>query len=800
MIIRRSAMRRPFPTPVLGPLLIVLLLSACDDSGPISPDRLGPLLHISDGSSGGNSELHFLTPLAPGPDSEQLGEPNLDVRPYLRVCETDMTTDGGTIPGFDSADGCVKDVTDEVTGSGTGLVMEHAGDGVYQANWSTGALAVGKHYRIEIWGLAFGMGERDDILAYDERWLFGWRDITNSPSVASCNQDPTQDFCRINYGQTIPVKVRIGRFVFCPEDRNCSFQFVQEGQDATLAALLGQEFVSLLIPGQTGTDFALGFEPCSEAENALVDGSIDLPTFGDCVKTVPQPGTGLLEDAPAVISFCSIAGDHNVNNQVNHRVLHHFSTDGNPDVISRIEAWPHAASCPDAQQFGFAAPEDTGNGIVRFARSVGERVLAWAAPRHLVARSSAARLDVGLGGQGFDLRSFWKAAVPGRFEYESPHFQSGLAGSQVELQARVVDLVGNPIPGATVRWRVDSSPGGAGISPAVFAVTGANGIATATATLSDDDGMNVFHAWGRGIANAPDAEDPGASPLTSCPALGSDGGLTGCNGPRNGDYVYGPFDPFMPLFHPHMDDGLGNPVYDAALQFPVRLASGTLPFEVHGCVQGRGTPTLDGTLGEGEWDCAETRTFPVSLSGGAATATLRWMNDSENFYIAVAVPGTDRQNSLRVEWHRNASGPSGTIDQNGYFTGARTLGADVWEVHPGSSPVARDMFIDNQCSGSSQTNCGQLDSAWGGGNASMAAFSNQAGMTVYELSHPLNSGDTCNGGSAGSRGCHGYTGLIDLSAGSGDTRGFFLSLRMGSGAQGNTVWPGFLQYLAVEIR
>jgi hypothetical protein len=799
-------MRRPSVPLLLGATLLpLLLLSSCDDSGPVSPDQLGPLLHISDGSSGGNPEFHFLTPLAPGPDSEGLGEPNLDLRPYLRVCETDMATDGSTIPGFDSADGCVKDVTAEVTGSGTGLVMEHKGNGEYQANWSTGSLTVGKHYRIEVWGLAFGMGERDDMLNYDDRLLFGWRDVTNSPSVASCNQDPTQDFCRVNYGQTIPVKVRIGRFVFCPEDRNCSFQFIQEGEDATLSALFGDQFVSLFIPGQTGTGFALGFEPCSEAENTQVDEAIDLPTFGDCVKTVPQPGTGLLTEAPAVISFCSVSGNHDKHDQVNHRVLHHFSTDGNPPEngnppeITRIDAWPHAASCPEAEYAGFAAPEDTGSGIVRFARSVGERVLAWAAPRHLVARSSAAaRLDVGLGGRGFELKSYWKAAVPGRFEYESPHFQTRLAGSEVALQARVVDLLGNPLPGATVRWRVDSSPGGAGISPAVFAVTGSNGIATATAALSDDEGLNVFHAWGKGIANAPDAEDPEAAPLANCPALGSDGGLTGCNGPRDDEYVYGPFDPFMPLFHPHMDDGPGNPAYDAALQLPVRLGKGTLPFEVYGCVLGRGTPTLDGQLGDGEWDCGNSRTFPVNLSGGSGVATLYWMNDDQNLYLAVAIPGTDRRNSLRVEWHRN--GENAPVSGGSIFAGTRTLGSDVWEVQPEESAVPRDMFIDNQCSGSSQTNCGQLDSEWGGSGLTLGAFSNQAGMTVYEVAHPLNSGETCNGNQAGSRGCHGYTGPIDLMAAPGDTRGFFLSLRMGSGAQGNTVWPGFLQYLAVEIR
>jgi hypothetical protein len=786
---------------------MVLVLASCQDEGPISSDQLGPLLHISDGGSGGNSEFFFLPPLAPGPDVVP-GDPNPDLRPFVRICETEMAADGSTLPGFDSAAGCVTDVTQAVTGSALGLEMVYQeSEGIYQVNWSTLSLEVGKHYRIEVWGLRFRGGkpvadERAEILASDGRWLFGWRDITNSPSVASCQQDGTQDFCRINYGQGVPIKAWIGEYVFCPVGRNCSVKFIASGEDATLGAILdGNTIADLFIPGQTGTDFAIGFEPCGAFEST-VDGFIDLPTFGDCVRTVPQPGAGLLDEgnnAPAVISFCSTTGDHDPFNQFNHHVLHHFSTEGDDAGVVKVEAWPHASSCPVAHHaFGTREPE---GGLARFVHNVRDRALELIAPRRLVARSGAAALDIGIGGQGFDLRSFWKAAVPAKFDYVTAgdHFRTLPAGSTVELEARVVDLFGQGVAGATVRWRVVSSPDGtAKANPPLIGVTDANGIARVEVELSEEDGDNVFEAWGRGIANAPDPEDPDALPLNSCALVApfnTSAGTGACNGPRGDELLTGPFDPFMPLGHPHMGDGVGSSEGD-----PVRLATGVLEFTVYGCVQGRGTPTIDGSLGEGEWDCANSTTFPVNLSGGSGTATLYWMNDDTHMYMAVAVPGTDRRNSLRIEWHRNDQ--NAPVSGGSMFTGTRVLGTDVWEFHPEESVTARDMFIDNQCSGSSATNCGQDDSAYGGQSRTTGGFSSSGGWSFYEIAHPLNSGDVCNGQRNGSRGCLGYTGPIDLvaQAGQGQVRGFFLSLRMGSGAQGNTVWPGFLNYLAVEIK
>jgi hypothetical protein len=78
-----------------------------------------------------------------------------------------------------------------------------------------------------------------------------------------------------------------------------------------------------------------------------------------------------------------------------------------------------------------------------------------------------------------------------------------------------------------------------------------------------------------------------------------------------------------------------------------------------------------------------------------------------------------------------------------------------------------------------------------------AAFNNSGGETVYEMSHPLTTSDMCT--LIGRKGCSSKF-PIDLNASAGDTRGFFLTLRLGSGAQGNTQWPGFLDYLMITIK
>jgi hypothetical protein len=801
-------------------LSLLLLLNACQDSGPISPDGMDPLLHISHGGTKwGNPQFQFRPPL--GPNLDPTAAPNEVLKPYVRICVTDED-DGGSSEGKTwpdvGWDGCVEDVTLAATGFAEGLVMEHTGEGEYKADWDTSPLLdLRDHegnlqsFRIEVWGLAVAAAdgkngpERLDLVG-DPRWLFGWRDITQSPSVASCNQDPEQEICRVNYGQNIPVKVWIGQSVFCPDTGDCAVQFVDPNLTANLTAGLGGGlFGHLVIPsGAAEGGFALAFEPCSESESknerGIVEGTIDLPTFDPCLKTVTPPDLPLLaEDKPAIISVCTPPGtpDGLQPGQQVQLALHHFSTRGSSDgSIVSVEAWPHAENCVEDPTSGPAiafASEPEGASLSRFARALGSRVLAWTnlQPRPLVARAPAPRWDVGVGGSGRDINSFWMFALPGAFDGKDRQTVAPDADGKGEIKVLVLDLDGVAVENADVTFfetdeNFQKNEDLENLGNLGTVTTGSDGVASILVDVKVGE-EHYFVAEGNGIAGPDPDPDTWICPLVG--TLGTEGGKVGaCNGPRDGVA-----DPFQPLSTGHhFDDDEDGP--------PVTLTRGAFPITAVACQ----TPDPDGILSEGEWDCAQEAIIQVNLSGGSKVdGRLLWMNDDENFYLAVEVPGADRTNNLRIEWHRNENeeGPPNGLEEGDTFTASRALGADVWEFHPGDSPPARDMFIDDQCSGSTQSSCGQNDADFGGEMRTSGAFRNDVGgVTVYEISHPLTSPDRCAFQRQGSRGCRDDNVSIDLNAGSGDLRAFFLSLRMGSGAQGQTVWPGFLKYLVVEIK
>jgi hypothetical protein len=767
-------------------LAIVTLVAACQDSPNTTAPAVPSAFDISEARfGGGNPDLFFGSPLAANPSPSDprydAGDANGALRPYLRVC----VTDGAASPA-----GCLSDVTAEVTGSATGLVMDfNSGNEFYSVGWRTDRLDRSKEYRIEIWGVAFstpaeraallGVTFPDGPLAGRPRWLFGWRDIDQSPSVSACKGD--EPFCFINYGQTLPVKVRIEDFVLCPMTRNCAVQFVAAGVDANLSAVLAEgeaaSSVQLFIPGQSGTNFTLGFEPCTAAEKATVQAYSALPTFGPCLKTVPPPTLAPVQlTEPALISYCLDFDDEAIEDQLavpesQHDLvgLHHFSTGGNPTgPIVEVEAWTHATPVcgePTSGELASAPPR----GMLHRLADAGLKVLGSLGPQPLVA------LDRGGGGEGFDLESFYMLALPAKFGYELPadSYRVVPAGSNVTLRAKATDLNGDPVWGAKVGWAEISSPGGgANVPPPPFVPTGLDGIAQVTVTLSPTSGDNVFHANGLGIA---DSREVG------CTEVGGAPGAASCNGPR------ATYDPFQP---------------SAAAEFGgvLALPLGTrLPFTVHGCAAGRGTATVDGALVATEWGCARSLAFPVKLPDGSIVpARMFWMNDDARFYFALRVAGTATQNALRIEWDNDGDAPAGTPEGGTYAT-AREGGDDVWEVAPGVAVT--DRFIDAGCSASEQPTCGSGDIEFGGANQTTAAFNNsQGGVTVYELSHPLATADKCANASA-TKLCGSVLGKsIDIGLAPSGRAGFSLVLLLGIRTAENVQWPGFLRYVNLTIQ
>jgi hypothetical protein len=720
---------------IAGTAGFLLVLSGCSDARTgLERTSSRSLNAISEARfGGGNADFFFGLPLAMNPQPWDLnfdpGLQNLDQRPYVRVCETD---------GTPTMAGCVTDVTLAVTGSATGIPLVLTDDQeFYRGLVSTKLLDTQKNYRVEVWGQAISSpAERETI---DARWLFGWRDITHTANQTACSGNDA--YCGRTYGIAFPVQARIENFVFCPVARNCSVQFIAPGEDALFDAKLpegsGAPNAQLFVPAQEGTGFALAFEPCTPAEDAAVSNALDIPTFGPCLRT-STTFTGQLV-VPAVISLCDEldAESFGLTHAQEHQLsLHHLTND-----LSVATALPEAWSCSATT----ASSREKGEGsLLRLASAVKNKLAGLVSVKTL--HAAPIPIDRGGGGLTLALNSFFKLALPAKFEYASAGdaARRRVAGSTVTLSAKVTDLFGEPVRNARVRWSVVSAPApGASVTGATPVLTNASGIATTTVQISTALGDNVFHASGRGIA---------ADGATRCSAPSPD--TSSCDGPR------GAFDPFLPIHSPEFDA--------AGTELPIDIAEGTyLPFTVTGCAAGTGTATVDGTFSANEWDCARSFNFMANAGGGATPATLYVMNDGSRLYLAVRVQ-TDRLSKLQFNFDNDNDGAS-------------EAGDDVLSLD--AITGLTDAFLTLKCSNSSQSSCWASDVSAGGTNDGTGAIGSGGGFMTYELSHPLNTADDAH----------------DFSRSVGQTVGLFLTLQTGNGASGNTQWPGFRSYLAVTI-
>ncbi len=209
------------------------------------------------------------------------------------------------------------------------------------------------------------------------------------------------------------------------------------------------------------------------------------------------------------------------------------------------------------------------------------------------------------------------------------------------------------------------------------------------------------------------------------------------------------------------------------------LPRGAVTFTAIGCVPGAGTgtATMDGSFGTSEWQCARSYDFTANVSGGSTPATLYVMNDATNIYLAVRIrrSSTDKVNTLQFNFDNN---DSWTLSAG---AGAAETGDEVLSL----DAVAgfRDAFLTLKCVNSSQSSCWATDLSAGGTSEGSGAVKNDGTYTTYEVVHPLNTADNAH----------------DFSLSVGSKVGVFLTLQTGSGATGNTQWPGFRKYLEIQI-
>jgi hypothetical protein len=199
------------------------------------------------------------------------------------------------------------------------------------------------------------------------------------------------------------------------------------------------------------------------------------------------------------------------------------------------------------------------------------------------------------------------------------------------------------------------------------------------------------------------------------------------------------------------------------------VASSQVPVNFTGC----GTARIDGILDPAEWSGATWRAITLNYPSGPIVGGLAVMNDNLNLYIGLRFPETvPLYGSLGVEFDNDNDGvPFEQGDdafvannQAGFFDDFRTL---LPPCPPGAV-------------------CGPEDVDHGGTSDGQMRFANNGTESVYEISHPLDSGDAGH----------------DFALSAGQTVGFFVHLRFidASGGIFDTHDPGHAIYNTITVQ
>lgn len=174
-------------------------------------------------------------------------------------------------------------------------------------------------------------------------------------------------------------------------------------------------------------------------------------------------------------------------------------------------------------------------------------------------------------------------------------------------------------------------------------------------------------------------------------------------------------------------------------------------------------PVIDGVLSAGEWNGASTYSFTANVPGGGTTpATFYVKNDAQNLYLAVrfartVVDAGDNRWGFEFDTNNDGLGPASGDDYFGFQHTPISIFFDAFRSGGGAS-VTDDTVKDGA-----------------------GAFANNGTHSVFEISHPLNSGQTGQ----------------DFALSPGSTIGVFFQLIIGDVT---TTYPGpFIQYTPITI-
>ena len=775
-----------------------VLVCACTSENPQQPLSEPLRASFSDGAHAGNPDFFFLPPLFKSPTTNPNYEPNAfneDVRPTVEICELDPLTTppvcGPTIKTFAAAE-VTRDVANQQ----------------YQVNWKTDEshLVVTNEYRIRV------------LLGAVE---LGYADVDPVSSGSQLKNVNTGEFIGLVDGRTLPIKFRVedGAACFGGACNSKTIVLAQggfvvlesTGDRVDIPAQQSNQIVNVTVEQCDDIDVDLPvFGNCLRvtADPPLAAPLFPLATVSICSLdplTLPlsHEQSELLslhrQDAEAVTAlqhsgdFCTAPIGRREDAPTNFAAR---SLRALRDLTASIfkPAMLHASSIVlDVGQggqtdgfsdFQFALPSQiNADGLLDF----GEQL-----PGAIVPASVAVT----------DVLGQPVAGATVRFNYNPP---SGLGGAVSSASERCQvgtadDLVctTDAFGLVSVDWHLSSANAaahalqargrGMGIAsdlegdgpfdPCVpvaraagdIVCTGTSDVAldldrgaiTFTATTAPATGVLTFLQQPtdqignlRTLAVRIQAQDVTGAALPGVQVTLGDG-------PRNASLGCGMGGATLS----GATDATGQVVFtlvdvSAACETATLLATGakvgfttmqaeSRPFVIAD-LGGTGTPTIDGQFDE-SWAGARCLQFSADVpEGGTTPALLCAMNDETNLYFLVRFTrGPDPRSSVDFQLDANRSGGINSGD-------------DLIVFRNPESAFEDDYWFDNAADDSCPVGslCSRADEGGGGSSDGQGAFGNNGGETIYEVAHPLRSGDN-----------------HDVSAGAGQTINFVLGLNI----------------------
>lgn len=842
----------------LAALAVMVSAVACTDSQVLVPGAdpviTGPSFAISDAANDPDVQgFWFLPPLAKQVTTE--GALDEQLQPSMDVCQLDGNPSAVANPdGWDSVV-CDPSAQNPFTvfpaGSATLVPGEH-----YEFPWNTSPTAdenlvpmdPDEFYRINI---------------YVEDVRLGYLDVNpQNPAPDTPGQD-FEDLYAFKLGENLPVKVFITPQARCTTGflegyvLQCAAEGVIDGEGGVVTLPPPDDFpdwptLSVVVPPNAlPAGFPVVILTIERIDPDLfLDGTgeeclpgfgtfpgFDAPQFGQCLRASTDPelpeGTDL--DVAALVEICipfnpdeypSIKFDEEQDGRL--QIIRYEGDEW--QGLPNVDATTCSAGIQNEQQASFF-PVPREDGFFRTAATLANEVARWLGPEPLAAHG-----DIRLAGSTTEFSRF-RWGLPGQMIKEAgdgtviQQLEDDSESYDVSATVKVVDA-GSPdlsLPPSTVEGATVHFSGADGVNPDDV-TTLSDGLATTIWSVPQSPGVHAMDATalgllassvpGHGVSSALDFQEETVTftatvvgpPASSTQSPSSDTELEGLPGEtlttpltitvfdENGLPVSGWSVEWITdcsatdktlcdgsvSGDPTNDDG-SHLILDENGQatgywtLATEPGANFLSAKVGGLTAGSWTATggcsvtVDGNQNtvSGEWDCAvaagDTRSFTANISGGETPAEIRWQQFADTIYFLVLVEQSslDKVNSLRLDFDNTLNGATAEDDAIGVDAG----GAGFF-----------DEYLTEKCVNKSQSGCGEADVTGGGTVDGAGDLGNDGTYTAYELSHPLNGGD-----------------IRDFALQGGDSFGVYLTLTIGNGAQGNTQFPGFREFLEILV-